>query len=294
MKLIDILQEAVTEYKVSYTVLRGKDFSKGAAIYKDEADARKFYNDMVNDEEVISAKLEKIFGADSSKDALGGAAKYLGGSEGLEYYSHPAAKGVAQGGKHSSELTPQELNIRTFLNSPSFISKKKGFTNKDGSDSWFQEGLEENKIEKILGDRNYKYIGSPTKGRAIVPGPMPDSEKNQLIKKARQIGYIAKPNMGGGVTIFIKENFQEGKDAFSGYFSKASLGQRIIDAEEILASGIQNGEPLDNETEMLVRQELERLKQLYVDNHGYTGMMASAKPEAKKEKVINFLKKRGY
>ena len=229
MKLINILKEAITEYKVSYTVLKDKDFSKGSAIYKNEADAKKFFDDMVNDEEVISAKLEKIFGADSSMDQLGGAAKYLGGSETMEYYSHPAAKGVSQGGKHSSELTPQELNIRTFLNSPSFFSKKKGFTNKDGSDRWFQEG----------------------------------------------------------------------KDSFSGYFSKTSLGQMIIDAEEILASGMQNGEPLDNETEMLVRQELERLKKLYVDNHGYTGMMASAdpslkKPDAKKEKVIKFLKKRGY
>ena len=87
-----------------------------------------------------------------------------------------------------------------------------------------------------------------------------------------------------------KKTTKEAKDAFSGYFSKANLGQMIIDAEEILASGMQNGEPLDNETEMLVRQELERLKQLYIDNHGYTGMMATAEPNNKKEKVMKFLK----
>ena len=91
------------------------------------------------------------------------------------------------------------------------------------------------------------------------------------------------------------KNMEEAKDAFSGYFSKTNLGQMIIDAEEILASGMQNGEPLDNETEMLVRQELERLKQLYIDNHGYTGMMATAEPNNKKEKVMKFLKsKKAY
>ncbi len=96
------------------------------------------------------------------------------------------------------------------------------------------------------------------------------------------------------------KNMEEAKDAFSGYFSKANLGRMIMDAEEILDSGMQNGEPLDNETEMLVRQELEKLKQLYIDNHGYTGMMASAdpslkSPDAKKEKVMKFLKsKKSY
>lgn len=92
-----------------------------------------------------------------------------------------------------------------------------------------------------------------------------------------------------------EKGMKEAKDAFSGFFSKASLGRMIMDAEEILKSGMQNGEPLDNETEMLVRQELERLKQLYIDNHGYTGMMATADPDLKKKKVMKFLKsKKAY
>ncbi len=95
----------------------------------------------------------------------------------------------------------------------------------------------------------------------------------------------------------VSENklVKERNDAFSGYFSKTNLGRMIMDAEEILDSGMQNGEPLTNETEMLVRQELERLKQLYVDNHGYTGMMASADPDLKKKKAMKFLKsKKAY
>ena len=95
-------------------------------------------------------------------------------------------------------------------------------------------------------------IGS---GKAIVAGPMLDNEKNQLIKKARQAGYVAKPNMGGGVTIFIKEGI-----------SKSAIMRQIKDAEEILDSGEADGMPLDNETEMLVQQELTKLKRMLAMN----------------------------
>ena len=119
-----------------------------------------------------------------------------------------------------------------------------------------------------------------------------------LGKKNRELKSMFKER--GYEDPFLKrkeamKNMEEAKDAFSGYFSKASLGRMIMDAEEILKSGMQNGEPLDNETEMLVQQELERLKQLYIDNHGYTGMMATADPDLKKKKVMKFLKsKKSY
>ena len=281
MKLLDILNEN-TEYLVKYTVLKDKDFSKGTASYKDEADAKKFFTDLQKDDEVISATLRKKVGPDSSMNMMGGAAKHLGSEYDLDTYTHPAYY-------KKGELEGQDKNIRYFLSTPSFLSTKRGFTNKDGSDRWWpkMEGLEENKLGKLLGARPYKYVGDPMNGKAILPGPMSTSEKNQLITKAKNVGYVAKPNMGGGVTIFVKE----AKDAFSGYFSKASLGRQIMDAEEILDSGMADGVPLDNETEMLVQQELDRLKKLYVDNHGYTGMMASANPNLKKEKVIKFLRK---
>jgi len=284
MKLLDILLEGTVEYRVKFVIIKDKDVSQGSASYKDLNDAKKFFDSLTNDPEVYRAQIDKVLGADSSRDM--GAMTYAGGTEEIERYSHPATKGVDQGGKKFDELTPAEQDIRMFANSRMGTMGKKGFTSKDGSYKY----LEENKIGKLLGARNYKYVGDPMNGKAILPGPMDINEKNQLIKKARQAGYVAKPNMGGGVTIFIKE----AKDAFSGYFSKANLGRQIMDAEEILDSGIQNGEPLDSETEMLVQQELERLKKLYVDNHGYTGMMATADPDLKKEKVIKFLKKKGY
>ena len=126
MKLLDILQEAVTEYKVSYIVLKNKNVSKGSASYKDLADASKFFDSLTKDPELYSARLEKIFGADSSSDI--GGAKYMGGKETIVYYTHPATKGRSQGGKKFDELTPDEQDIRTFANSRLDQQEKLGFT----------------------------------------------------------------------------------------------------------------------------------------------------------------------
>ena len=63
---------------------------------------------------------------------------------------------------------------------------------------------EANPLSKIIGSRKYSYVGGPTKGQYILSGPMDDREKTELIKKAEEAGYIAKPNMGGGVTIFLR------------------------------------------------------------------------------------------
>jgi hypothetical protein len=63
---------------------------------------------------------------------------------------------------------------------------------------------EANPLSKIIGSRPYSYVGGPTKGQYILSGPMNDREKTELIKKAKEAGYIAKPNMAGGVTIFLR------------------------------------------------------------------------------------------
>ena len=48
--------------------------------------------------------------------------------------------------------------------------------------------------------------------------------------------------------------------------AKSAIMRQIKDAEEILDSGEADGVPLDNETEMLVQQELARLKRMLVMN----------------------------
>ena len=76
-------------------------------------------------------------GADSSRNV--GGASFVGGTEGIETYEHPATKGVDQGGKRSEELTPAELDIRVFANSRLGTTGKKGFTSKDGTYKYLEE-----------------------------------------------------------------------------------------------------------------------------------------------------------
>ena len=141
MKLLDILQEAITEYKVSYIVIKNKNVSKGSASYNDLADASKFFDTLTKDPEVYRAQIDKILGADSSRDM--GGAQYMGGKEEIVSYSHPATKGRSQGGKKFDELTPAEQEIRTFANSRLDQQEKLGFTSKDGSYKYLDEGVKD-------------------------------------------------------------------------------------------------------------------------------------------------------
>ena len=186
MKLIDILLENTIEYRVKFTTIIDKDVSQGSASYKDLDDAKKFFDGLKRDPEVYRAELEKVLGADSSRDMAG--ASFTGGTEGIERYSNPATKGKDQGGKDIKDLTPAEFDMRLFANSRLGTMGKRGFTSKDGT---------------------YKYL-----------------------EEATSLEEIAL----------------------------SSLKRQIKDAEEILDSGMADGVPLDNETEMLVQQELAKLK----------------------------------
>ena len=57
----------------------------------------------------------------------------------------------------------------------------------------------------------------------------------------------------------LEEGLEEG-------LAKSAIMRQIKDAEEILDSGEADGIPLDNETEMLVQQELARLKRMLAMN----------------------------
>ena len=139
MKLLDILLENTLEYKVEFVTIKDKDVSQGSASYKDLADAKKFFDSLTNDPEVYRAELKKVMGADSSRDMA--SASFVGGTEGIERYVHPATKGVSQGGKRSDELTPAELDMRIFANSRLGTTAEKGFTSKDGTYKYLEEGF---------------------------------------------------------------------------------------------------------------------------------------------------------
>ena len=58
-------------------------------------------------------------------------------------------------------------------------------------------------IDKIIGGIPYRYEGDGRTGEAIISEPLDDDTKTRIIKRAKQAGYTAKPNMAGGVTIII-------------------------------------------------------------------------------------------
>jgi len=101
---------------------------------------------------------------------------------------------------------------RDHLGGDDYTSKKKGglrdfdgYDNVDyNKDMPMDESVNEGPIDRVVGGRPYKYKGDGRKGKAIVSGPMKDREKGDIIKRAKKAGYLAKPNMGGGVTIFIE------------------------------------------------------------------------------------------
>ena len=72
----------------------------------------------------------------------------------------------------------------------------------------FNEDLNEN-IDKVSGGIPYKIEGN----KAIISIPLPDDAKARIIKRAKENGYSAKPNMGGGVTIFKEVQLDEKKKA---------------------------------------------------------------------------------
>ena len=150
MKLTDILLENTLEYRVKFVTIKDKDISQGSASYKDLADAKKFFDSLTKDPEVYRAQIDKILGADSSRNM--GGASFLGGEEEIERYVHPATKGVSQGGKHSDELTPAELDMRMFANSRLGTMGKKGFTSKDGSYKYLEEGINDQMMQDIIND----------------------------------------------------------------------------------------------------------------------------------------------
>ena len=99
-------------------------------------------------------------------------------------------------------------NIYLFL---MFNDLAKDYTAPKGGtqSSQFEEINEAHPLNKVIGGYPVKYEGDPNNYRAIISEPMDDRQKEAMIKRAKEAGYTAKPNMGGGITIFVKESIKE-------------------------------------------------------------------------------------
>ena len=196
MKLLDILLENTLEYKVEFVTIKDKDVSQGSALYKDLADAKKFFDSLTDDPEVYRAELKKVIGADSSRDVAG--ASFVGGTETIEYYNHPATKGVSQGGKRSDELTPAELDMRIFANSRLGTTAAKGFTSKDGTYKYLEEADltkgETRKLKKMSKDLKKSSKGHASQAKYIDKLVREDTSLEEGVDDGMMQDIINNPN----------------------------------------------------------------------------------------------------
>ena len=82
------------------------------------------------------------------------------------------------------------------------------------------EPVTKENIDKVAGGIPYKIQN----GNAIISMPLPDDAKERIIKRARDNGYQAKPNMGGGVTIFKESQLSEELGVSKRYLTRIADG----------------------------------------------------------------------
>jgi len=255
-------------------------------IFDNEADARALYKDLAaNEKDLVKLKIEKEERFIGGKEM--GGMSLVGNSKTIETWEYPADISKDD---DERKLNPRDKVVRVYKNS---MMGSKRFPPKEGYVEFL--GKKNRELKAMFKEMGFEdpFLKRKEAMKNMDEADLTKGEKRKLKDMSKSLKKSSKGHANQAK--YIDKLVRERRDAFSGYFSKASLGRMIMDAEEILKSGMQNGEPLDNETEMLVQQELERLKKLYVDNHGYTGMMATADPDLKKKKVMKFLKsKKAY
>mgnify|MGYP006935325859 CR=1 FL=1 len=111
---------------------------------------------------------------------------------------HPVTKGKLQielGSDHpSNQGDDREIDkINTLL---------KKHTGDWRTGTMFIEGINEGPMDRIFGGIPYTKKGK----QSIVTMKLPDDVKKRIIQRAKKAGKVAKPNNGGGVTVFESVN----------------------------------------------------------------------------------------
>ena len=118
-----------------------------------------------------------------------------------------------------------------------------------------QLALEEN-IDKVAGGIPYKREGN----KIIISEPLDDATKERIMKRAKEHGHHAAPNMSGGVTIMAKEGkYKSDAQRKAIYATKAEKGEldENVDQEQAiydLRAIVEKAEELGEEARDIVRQ----------------------------------------
>ena len=118
-----------------------------------------------------------------------------------------------------------------------------------------QLALEEN-IDKVAGGIPYKREGN----KIIITEPLDDATKERIMKRAKEHGHHAAPNMAGGVTIMAKEGkYKSDAQRKAIYATKAEKGEldENVDQEQAiydLRAIVEKAEELGEEARDIVKQ----------------------------------------
>ena len=255
---IDDVQEsrdfAPEFYEVTYTTLDGNLVERDFKHFTDKGEAIAFHNSLKDNDEIALAIIDKVYYDPNS---------FLSGRSEQAYYSNPI---------HQSFLNSR-LDDKRFQGSESFnqfLDRKLKGRNEVGTSLALNEF--DDKSMEDYGDAMKVALGSKKMGSSDDEAKkrfarLTPEEQASLLK---MLAYTDDRMSIMDKATSLEENMP-----------KAAIMRQIRDAEEILDSGEADGMPLDNETEMLVRQELKRLKQMAGGD--------------KKEKTMKFLKsKKSY
>ena len=182
-----------TAYRVTFTRIENKEVVKDFELFKDPKEAKLKFNELKSDPFMGSIKIEKIYGGQS-----GDGDRYLGGSEEIDRYSNPVND------TKSSELTPAEQDIKTYMTSPSFISDKRGFVEKEDLMSYLgrMKQATSDFVSETLEEYNSGIYYDPAKERNAQNTKK--STKSAMDKVKDMIAKVMKETMDINDPILVK------------------------------------------------------------------------------------------
>ena len=137
--------------------------------------------------------------------------KKRAGAKGKTVVKNTKAATVKKEGYYENTALEQEIKQYGYENFEDFFNDNPGA--EEAVFNFIDQNLariQKENLDKVSGGIPYKIINR----QAVISEPLDDATKERIIRRAEKHGYRAKPNMGGGVTIFKETaNPQDGKAA---------------------------------------------------------------------------------
>ena len=269
------LQEGTSQnfYEVDFIEMDGNIVTRDFRHFTDENEAKQMFNDLKTNPEIVKVTRSELFKGDGKN--------YLGGSEEREYAVnkvkdlHRIFLNSRLGDKRFEEPEPimqfferKNQAREEFLSSPE-LNEFDDKSMKDYGDAMkvalgskkmdSPEDRAQKRFDRLSKDDQTKLM----KLKAMMDRGR-DMEESNLkgIREEDDEKGIREEDKPKGIREEDDEKGIREETSIEENMPKAVIMRQIRDAEEILDSGEADGMPLDNETEMLVRQELKRLKQM--------------------------------